>query len=457
MEKFRPSASERIKTILITILTLSMLLLAGIYIGGAQFLSGGNSAIRASSLPSGTVPLGEDALLHQPVYEKNLLPVAFAGIRYGGEGGGAYGTEQAAQTLFTFAAEPIHLSLAKGATLAPVSAKVYTDAASGNFLCLNLLSALPYQMLYALTGEFSAPAGSSVAISADRLLLSFAEDGRVTLYLSDGHAFYQATGDAFVKPSELAAMAHDSRLADFSMTENGTLLSAASPRAPKLFLQTATLSEAQYASVLPLFGYKAEASLSPLTADTSEGFTGTAVAPHGTLHTSGEGLLYTAARDSGIPLSDFLDTAKNELDIDMYDILLACVSLAEQLREIAPEAFGGKGSLYLSGFYRAEDLFTVQIGLCSDSIAVRGDAYPYFAKLTVQGGMFKSIDVRSLALTKNTFSGVLFPSLWQYRYAAENASVDTLRLLYRADALSDAACTASWYFTGTVQDTEVTP
>lgn len=444
MEKVKHSVPERIKTILITLLTLSMLVLAVIYIGGARF-SAGSTAIKAADLPEGTVPLGQDAPTKQPIYAKELLPVSYAGIRYGSDGGGAYGTEQAAMALLDFAAEPIHACLSHGAAITAVTAADYAAAAKENFICLNFLSPLPYQMLYALTGEMSAAAGSDTAISADRVLLSFTASGKATLYLSDGTSFYAADAGITVKPSELAAMAHDSRLTDFSVTENGIAVSAASPHASKLSLSAASLDAVQYAEVLTLLGYKSEAGISAVSDDA---FTGTAVAPHGTMHTEPGILTYTAARDSGIAISDFLDTAKSELDIDMYDILTASIALAEQLRAITPEALGGEGKLYLEGFYREDDTFTVLLGLYTDGIRIGGNAYPYFAKLTVQNGMFKGMDLRFVSLTKNSYTGTLFPSLWQYNYAVKSAAVNTLHLCYRAEELPAESLDASWYFTG---------
>ncbi|MBQ5390415.1 MAG: hypothetical protein IIU58_05860, partial [Clostridia bacterium] len=358
MEKVKITLFERVKTILITCLTLTMLLLAGIYIGGAQF-SGGSTAIRTADLPSGAVALGKDAPNHLPIYQKELLPVSFAGIRYGGEGGGTYGTEQAASALFDFAAAPIHASLGKGASLTEISADDYAAAFQGNFIFLDLLSPLPYQMLYALTGEYVAPAGSDTAINADRLLLVCADNEKILLYLSDGKRFYAANGNVSLKHAELSAMANDSRLFDFSVTPSGIAICAGSPHAAELTLLASAPDAAQYAGILTLLGYNPDAGIATVADSVSI----QAVAPHGTLHISDTALTYTAARDSGIPISDFLEIAKSELDIDMYDILQASVSLAEQLRAIAPLAFGGEGKLHLRGFYREDDTFTVELGL----------------------------------------------------------------------------------------------
>lgn len=453
MEKSKTPFFKHLKTILIILLTLSMLLLAGIYIGGAQF-SAGNTAIKTADLPEGAVPLGQDAPKKLPIYEKDLLPISFAGIRYGEQGGGAYGTEQAAKALFDFAAETIHACLSQGASITAVTAEQYAAATKGNCISLHFLSSLPYQMLYALTGEIAAAAGSETAISADRVLLSFTASGKTTLYLSNGSSFYAADGGITVKISELAAMAHDSRLRDFTLTESGIALSADSPAAPKVSIAPASLDAAQYANILSLLGYNPETGIAAVAA-TDGDFSGTAVAPHGTVRVDSAGLFYTAARDSGITISDFLDTAKSELDIGMYDILYASVSLVEQLRAIAPQVFGGEGEPYLAGFYRQDDIFTVVFGLCATDIEISGDAYPYFAKLTVQGGIFKSMDFRFANVRQNSYTGSLFPSAWPYTYAARSASLCTLRLYYRADALSDAWIDAAWYFTLPKEATEV--
>lgn len=451
MEKIKLPLWQRVKTLLIVVLTLTMLLLAGIYIGGAHF-AGGSAAIRTTALPIGTVAPGTDAALRLPVYKKGLLPLSAAAIRIGDAGGGAYGNEPAAGTLLSFAAEHIHTLLGQGASLTEVTANDFAAAKSGDHIGLNLLCALPYQMLYALTGEYTAPAGSTSAITADRLLLAFPKDGAAVLYLSDGAIFYKSETEISVKPAELSTLAHDSRLADFSMAENGILLSSAAPRAPRITLKRSTVTAAEYGAILPLFGYDPAAAVAPLSAESRFG---TAVAPHGSLAVTEDGVLYTAARDSGIPISDFLDTAKSTLDIGIYDILLASVSLAESLREIAPSAFAEGGSLYLAGFFFAEDTYTVRLGLSADTIPVLGDAYPYFAEFSVQGGMLKRADVLFSALTQNSYTGMLFSSLWQYRYAAETARVDTLKLCYHISEWQNGWVDASWYFTGQKQEAEV--
>ena len=306
-------------------------------------------------------------------------------------------------------------------------------------------------MLYALTGEYVAPAGSDTAINADRLLLVCADNEKILLYLSDGKRFYAANGNVSLKHAELSAMANDSRLFDFSVTPSGIAICAGSPHAAELTLLASAPDAAQYAGILTLLGYNPDAGIATVADSVSI----QAVAPHGTLHISDTALTYTAAHDSGIPISDFLEIAKSELDIDMYDILQASVSLAEQLRAIAPLAFGGEGKLHLRGFYREDDTFTVELGLYTAGIAIHGDAYPYFARLTVQGGTLIGLDVRFLQLTRNAYIGTLFPSNWQYDHAAKSAELDTLRLTYRVQMLPAKSVVASWLFTGTKQTAEV--
>ena len=451
MEKIKIPASERFKTILISLLTLSMLLLAGIYISGAQ-LAGGTAALGTKDLPDGAVALGQAATALSPLHEKNLLPVSFAAIRYGGEGGGTYGTEQAADTLFAFAADPIHALLSKEATLEKSSIGEYERALQGNYICIHLYGALPYQILYALTGEATAAAGSDTAINASRLLLSLADNGDASLYLADGEAVYAARGAVSLKSTELAALANDSRLSDCSILANGIALSAGSPHAAELSLAATTPDPGQYPAILSLLGYNPEAGI----AGADEALWVQAVAPHGTLQISGTAMTYTAAKDSGIPISDFLDTPKSELDIDMYDFLAASVALAEQLRATAPDAFGGEGSLCVREFYRTEDGFAVELGLYTDSIILSGDAYPYFARLTARGGKWIAADIRFLHLTKNAYTGMLFPSDWQYQHAAKSAELSSLRLTYRVQRLPDTSVIATWLYTGTAKEAEVT-
>ena len=76
MEKIKTKPIEKFKTAIIAILTVSMLLLAGIYIGGSQFLSN-NAAINLQNMPDGTVKLGNKSPVELSVYEKNLLAVSF--------------------------------------------------------------------------------------------------------------------------------------------------------------------------------------------------------------------------------------------------------------------------------------------------------------------------------------------------------------------------------------------
>lgn len=444
MEKIKRSFAAKLRNLLITLLTLSMLLLAVLYIGGAQFAQG-SAALRTDGLPEGAFPVGQNAPATEAVYEKGLLQAAFAGIRFAGVGGGAYGNEQAASALLEFAAEPIHLCLSAPAKLTETTEAEFSAAANNNFLYLDLPATLPYQMLYALTGEYTAAASSSAAVSADRLLLSFAEANKVTLYLSDGRKYYSSASSYAYKATEVAALANDSRLADFTLYAGGVPACVASPQAASLSLSAnSEISEPQLEALLSLLGFKPAAP--------ADNATVTIVDPHGTLRLTGTRLVFSASRDGGIPVSDMLDTAKDTLDIGIYDILVGSVSLAEQLRAAIPDICGGDLSIYLSGFSHAEDTFTIVFGLANGGIPVGGSAYPYFMKLTVQNGRFRSIEARFLTVVKSSYTGTLFPSSWHYTHAEKSASLDTLRLHYRADFLPAEDLDAAWYYTGSEKE-----
>ena len=101
MEKIKLSPIEKAKTAVIAILTVTMLALAALYIGGSQFYTGG-AASNVGEMPSGAVTVGETAPKFTAVYEKELLKASFAGIQFNGEGGGAYACEPAASDLLNF-------------------------------------------------------------------------------------------------------------------------------------------------------------------------------------------------------------------------------------------------------------------------------------------------------------------------------------------------------------------
>ena len=119
MEIIKAKPIEVFKNIIIALLTASMLVLAGLYIGGSQFATD-NAAINTVDMPDGAVALGNDAPKTVAIYEKDLLSISFAAIDYHG-GGGAYGTMAAARDLFAFAKEPIHELLSSGAKISKSS------------------------------------------------------------------------------------------------------------------------------------------------------------------------------------------------------------------------------------------------------------------------------------------------------------------------------------------------
>ncbi|MBQ4150330.1 MAG: hypothetical protein IJC81_00815 [Clostridia bacterium] len=443
MEKIKAKPIETLKTVIISVLTVSMLLLAGIYIGGSQFLSN-SAAINAEDLPDGAVKIGDTSPIETSLYEKNLLAISFAGIRYGEQGGGTYGNEPAARDMLEFAAEPIHSCLSSSATITVVSDSDFHNMIADNrYIYISLLSPLPYQIVYALTGEYVAAAGSENAISAEVLLLCADSEGKASLCIKSGDKYYLAKSDYSFNLPELSAMALDSRLTDFSIKENGVPLSDTSPHTQTISLSHSEMPRGEsYSNLLNLLEYDSGIN------DTNTSI----VAPHGTLLISDTSLLYTASQNSGIELSNFLENSKSNLDIDTYDILLASVSLAEQLRNTVPEKTGGALSLYLDGFYRSDDTYTVVFGIAESNIPIFGDALPYLMRVTVSSGRFKSIDLRFVGAERSGYTVSPFPSRWKYNYASKTNSISSLALLYRADSLDAPELNALWYFIRTKEE-----
>ena len=207
MEKIKAKPIEIFKNIIIAILTVTMLLLAGLYIGGSQFMSN-RGAINTVDMPNSSVTVGTDAPERSSLYKKDLLAVSYAAISCSG-GGGAYGNEPAARDLFDFAAEPIHSLLGSSATIEKTTKSAFENALSnGRYIFFSLAAPLPYQVIYALSGEYLAPAGNDEAISSDTLLLSFSTDGKTALYLKNGEKYYLASADYRISLAEAAAMAN---------------------------------------------------------------------------------------------------------------------------------------------------------------------------------------------------------------------------------------------------------
>ena len=443
MEKIRQKPIEIIKTYVIVFLTVTMLVLAGIYIGGSQFTSR-SAAINASPLPEGAVPVGFDPPVSVAVYEKDLLAISYAAIRYAGSGGGAYGCEAAASDLAKFAAEPIHKCLSSSAEMSRVGIGDFQRAiASDKYIYISLANDLPYQIIHALTGEYGTAVGSEEAINVRHMLLYFGDFGKTTLYLLSGDNCFASSADYSMNISELAAMSSDSRLSAFEIGKNGIALSGASPSIQRISLTKGVMPEGkEYSDLLEILEYS-EMEFQPRAVPWAN-----LVAPHGTVQMNSEKLLFTASSDSGIAISDFLNDAKSELDIDMYDVLLASVELLERMRQAYPAMTGGAFSTYISGFYHENDVFTVEFGLCDGYMPLSGDAYPYLARFTVLSGKFKSIDLRFIGAERLGYTSLLFSSAWEYGYAAETYDIHSLGLRFKVDALPKEELDARWYFTG---------
>lgn len=443
MEKIRQKPIEKLKNILIVLLTLSMLVLASVYIGGSQFTNG-RAAISAGDMPSEAAKAGTAKDNITPIYEKDLLAVSYAGIRYGKKGGGAYGNEAAAAALADFAIEHIHTMLASDSRLLSLTKDEIASLTGENYIYLSLACALPYQVIYALSGEYEGPAQSSDAVSADRVLITFDIDGMAKLYISDGEKFYTATKQSSVPLSEIATLAGDSRLADFTLTDNCTAISNASPNAPRIsILSDVTLDSVQQSDILSCLGYNPETVPSTLSLDTAV----STVSPLGTLEINGNAISYTAASDNGISLRSFLPAAKSAADLGLYDILFASVNLAESIREIAPQKLGGTLSVHLDGIYQSGGVYTVVLGLSESGIGICGKDFPYFAKFTVREGRFESIDIRFSEIQKSGYMSILFPAGWNYDHAVKDAVVKSFKLIYNTDTLPAENLIPEWHYT----------
>ncbi len=439
MEKIKQKPIENLKTVIIAILTVTMLALAAIYIGGSQF-SKGSAAINAGEMPPAAVAVGESAPKQVYVYEKNLLGVSYIGIRFGNEGGGAYATEQAAGDLLDFSLDGIHTLLSSAAQIRESSQEEFENAISENrYICMSLISPLPYQIIYTLSGEYISPLGSSTAISPEALTLAFKNDGGTALYMSEGKSYYVCEGEYTVKASEILAMASDTRLLDFEIVD-GLPVSEASPLVQTLSLgipQNATADKIY--KILSLLGYNAQETPMMATTDTFN-----TVAPHGTLLLNGDRIVYTASTDGGISLAEYLNSSKSELDIDMQDVLLASVSLAESLAEITET---DNSDIYLDGFYKNDDIYTAVFGICNNGIPISGDAFPHLARITVQGGRLRSVEFCPLTVEKSGLSFSPFSSAWEYRYASKNADISSIGLRYNVKELPASELHAAWYYT----------
>lgn len=441
MEKIKHSPTETVKSIIIAVLTLSMLTLSVIYIGGSRFATD-NTALSASELPFGATVVGVAETEDVTLYEKNLLPVSYVGIRYGENGGGAYSNEAAAESLLSFAYEYVHLCLESGSTISEVSGETLSAALGGNFLVLNLSSSLPYQIIYALTGEYNSPAGSQTAISADRLVI-YEGDGVIKLLLSDGEKVFVSSAAEISAVSELSALASDSRLSNFSVNEYGLATSSATPSVHRITFDSAPTPSIQMQnSIIELFGYDL-----PEISE-REGFANM-FSPLGTLQINQNKIGYSSSHEGGIPLSDFLSKSKNDIDIGIYDVLTASLSLLEEVRIAAHESTGAPMELQLGGFYYSGGTYTLIFNLACDGIGAFGEEYPYFAKITASNGRFKSIEIKLLSVQREGYVSPIFPSEFNYNYANQNENVRSIFLKYPVDALPTQSISPMWYYTAT--------
>lgn len=443
MEKIKRSPLENVKTVIIAILTVSMLTLAALYIGGTQF-SSNNSAISAHPLPSGAVAVGEDAPIQTELYEKGLIKVSYIGVRYGDIGGGAYGAEQASSSLLSFSLEGIHELLSSDSTLKEASAEEFFEAASSKrYVCLSLHSPIPYQTIYALSGEYTSPVGYEKPISPVVMLLAFDAEGKASLYMRDGENYYVSYGNYTAKPSELLAIASDSRLYDFEIL-NGIPLSESSPTVLPIKLTNQEIPGGEaLENVFALLDYDRSDSQPISTSETHN-----VVAPHGNLLCAKGRILYNAANEGGISMLDFLTNKKSELDLGLEDILEASVSLTQSLLDTCKTPETATPDIYLDGFYRNDDTYTVILGAITEGIPIKGNAFPYSAKITVQNGKIKGLDLRLVSLQSNGLPFSPFSSAWEYRHAAKSANIHSIGLYYRADTLEAEKIDAAWYFTG---------
>ncbi len=435
MKTYRRSPMRNILTATVVVLTAVMLFLAAFYVGVTQFSRGG-SAISLDKMPSGNVSVGSSYTESTPLYEKGLLPISYAAIVFGGRGGGVHGSGDAAKAILDFGSEPIHTSLSSGAVFSEIDENEFLAASYGDYLFLDFLSPLPYQIIYAMTGEYTAAARSEVAINIDRVILSFPKNDSATLFFSDGEHFYTSDKLSGISHFEALALAGDSRLDAFTLNACGVPTSTATPMLSQLsaFIP-ASLSNDEIESLFTLFGY-----------DESRPHLTEAVAPHGTMQITDVGLIFGGATEGGIHVSDFLPSPKNSLDITMYDILLGGVSLTESITRSAGGLLSG-ATPFLKGFYRDADVYTVVFGVAVDSVEISGETYPFFAKITVSGGRFTDVAINFLSVERVGHPLPVFHSQWQYAHAKESANPITLRLGYNLSLLPTRELSPAWYFT----------
>ena len=431
---------EKFKTILLACLTVLMLTAAGIYIGGSQFPHTGAAASR-TALPDGAVRAGADAPAVRTLADAGLLAPAAAIISAAGETAGAFAGD-IPDTVTALAYPLIHQALAADATLTATDFATMTAAAADDCIYLQFAGTLPYQLLYALTGDIEKAAAADRAVSADTLLLAFDEEGAGRLYLTDGSTCAVSDKPVPVRAGALAALIGSDALTAAYLADNLVPVGETSMIAAPIAVEDGTLhplSADTGRALLSLFAFNPDRHRLSAQA---------IVEPHGSLSVTTARIAFTASRDGGIPITTFLEGKKNALDIGIYDILTAAAAFADRLRDMDGASFGGAATPFLQSFYKDGDGYTVTFGLRYGGIPLGGDAIPSFLSLTASGGIFTAAEVRRLSVSRAGAGLTLFPAAWQYATAAKNAcegGLHSLKLFYAVDALPIAACDAAWY------------
>lgn len=439
---------EKCKTILLVCLIVLMLAAAGVYIGGSQFARAGAADVRTLP-PDGTVPVGTDAPDTRTLADAGLLVPEAAAVCAAGTTVGAFAGD-IPDTVTSLAFPLIHTALGADATLSDTTAQALADAATDNFILLWLPGALPYQLLYALTGDIDKAAASDRAVSADVLLLAFDGDGTGRLFLSDGNTCAVSDKPVSVRAGTLAALTGSEHLSAVTVTDNLLPVGSTPVTVFPLTVENGAdhpLSADAGNALLSLFAFNPDRHR--LTAQS-------VVEPHGSLTQNSTRIAFAASRDGGIPIASFLEDGKDVRDIGIYDILSAAATFADRLRAIDPANFGGAATPFLKGFYKDDAGYTVRFGLQYDGIELCGVALPDFLTLTASGGMFTAVEARRVCAVREGASLTLFPAAWQYAAAAahtDGSGLHSLRLLYAIDTVP-AACDAAWYCDRTPYDAE---
>ena len=289
---------EKCKTILLVCLIVLMLAAAGVYIGGSQFARAGAADVRTLP-PDGTVPVGTDAPATRTLADAGLLVPEAAAVRAGSTTVGAFAGD-IPDTVTSLAFPLIHAALAADATLSDTTAQALADAAAGNFILLRLPGALPYQLLYALTGDVDKAAASDHAVSADVLLLAFDGDGTGRLFLSDGTTCAVSDKPIPVRMGTLTALTGSENLSAVTVADNLLPVGDVSVTIFPLTVEDGAdhpLSADAGNALLSLFAFNPDRHR--LSAQS-------VVEPHGSLTLSRARMTFAASREGGIPMASFL-------------------------------------------------------------------------------------------------------------------------------------------------------